>query len=135
MGIPHEDKLTTNKDFNSPKKQRVLKLALDFERNAKIQNRDYFTLELTAKEILKIVESKHELDLQLIRHSRLIPAFFELLQKVPSLHKNEFSQVLKSLETGNFKSIQVSKSCMHSPPYLPTATTLFSPTDSIISYL
>jgi len=41
MGFNHDDKCVVNKDFSSPKKQRIMKLALDFEKMIKIQNRDY----------------------------------------------------------------------------------------------
>lgn len=99
MGFHHDDKCVVNKDFSSPKKQRIMKLALDFDKMAKIQNRDYEALELTAREICRMVENKHELDLQLLRQSRFVPALFELLQKVPSLHKAEFSQLHRGLET------------------------------------
>ena len=87
MSFNHDDKCITTKDFSSPKKQRIMKLALDFEKMIKQQNRDYSIIEVLSKEIYKCLETKSESDLQLLRQSRFIPAFFELLQKVPSLHR------------------------------------------------
>lgn len=59
MGSTHEDKCVLTKEFSSPKKQRIMKLALDFERMARIQNRDYLALEVNCRDILKIVEIKN----------------------------------------------------------------------------
>lgn len=47
---------------------------------------------------MKIIEAKRELDLQLLRQSRFVPALFELMLKIPSLHKAELSQALRGLE-------------------------------------
>lgn len=74
-----------------------MKLALDLEKQIKVQNRDYEAMEAVCREITKIVEGRRELDLQLLRQSRFVPALFELLLKIPSLHKAELSQVLRSL--------------------------------------
>jgi hypothetical protein len=41
MGFQHDDKCVMTKDFSSTKKQRIMKLALDLEKQIKIQNRDY----------------------------------------------------------------------------------------------
>ena len=98
MGFQHDDKCLASKEVSSTKKQRILKLALDLERQTKIQNRDHEVIEIIVRDINKIVETKKELNLQLLRQSRFIPAFFELLAKVPSLHKVEFSQLLRGLE-------------------------------------
>ena len=46
------------RDFTSTKKQRIMKLALDLEKQIKVQNRDYEAMELVSREILKIVEAK-----------------------------------------------------------------------------
>jgi len=78
-----------------------MKLALDLEKQIKVQNRDYEAMELVSREIMKIFEAKRELDLQLLRQSRFVPALFELLLKIPSLHKAEFSQALRGLEISN----------------------------------
>lgn len=87
MGFQHDDKCLITKELSSTKKQRIMKLALDLEKQTKIQNRDYEAIEIAAREISKIVEVKKEQDLHLLRQSRFIPALFELLTKVPSLHK------------------------------------------------
>ncbi len=97
MGFNHDDKCLVSKDLNSTKKQRIMKLALDLEKHAKIQNRDYEAIEIVSREISKIVEAKKESDLHLLRQSRFVPALFELLAKVPSLHKAEVGQLLKGL--------------------------------------
>ena len=81
-----------------------MKLALDLEKQIKIQNRDYEAMELVTRDILKIVEAKRELDLQLLRQSRFVPALFELLLKIPSLHKAELGQAFRSLELCNSKT-------------------------------
>ena len=87
MGFQHDDKCLITKDLSSTKKQRIMKLVLDLERHTKIQNRDYEAIELIAKDITKIVELRKEQDLHLLRQSRFVPALFEFLTKVPSLHK------------------------------------------------
>ena len=74
-----------------------MKLALDLEKQIKIQNRDYEVMEMAYREIGKILEGRRELDLQLLRQSRFVPALFELLGKVPSLHKAEFGQLVRGL--------------------------------------
>ena len=43
------------------------------------------------------LKDKKESDLHLLRQSRFVPALFELLAKVPSLHKAEVGQLLKGL--------------------------------------
>ena len=97
MGFQHDDKCSLGKDISSEKKQRIMKLALDLEKQIKIQNRDYEVLELTAREIYKIIESNREHNLHHLRQSRFIPSLFELLIKVPTLHKAEFAQCLRGL--------------------------------------
>jgi len=97
MGFQHDDKCLAGKELGNSKKQRILKLALDLERQSKIQNRDHEAIELIARDINKVIETKKETDLHLLKQSRFIPALFELLAKVPSLHKVEFSQLLKGL--------------------------------------
>ena len=97
MGLQHDDKCLVNKELGNLKKQRILKLALDLERQTKIQNRDHEAIELIARDINKVIETKKETDLHLLKQSRFIPALFELLAKVPSLHKIEFSQLLRGL--------------------------------------
>lgn len=88
MGSTHDEKCVAVKDIGGPSKQKIMKLALDFEKQVKIQNRDYYYLELYSRELLKYVESRNEQELHLLRQSRMMPAIFELLQKVPMLHKN-----------------------------------------------
>lgn len=41
MGFQHDDKCQVSKDLTSTKKQRILKLGLDLEKQTKIQNRDH----------------------------------------------------------------------------------------------
>jgi hypothetical protein len=53
-----------------------MKLALDFEKQVKIQNRDYYYLETYSKDMLKYLEAKNEQELHLLRQSRMIPAIF-----------------------------------------------------------
>jgi hypothetical protein len=98
MGFQHDDKCLITKDLSSTKKQRIMKLALDLEKLTKIQNRDYEAIEIAARDINRVVEVKKELDLHLLRQSRFVPALFELLSKIHSLHKAEFSQLLRGLE-------------------------------------
>jgi len=74
--------------MGGPSKQKIMKLAIDFEKQVKMQNRDYYYMELYARELLKYVESRNEQELHLLRQSRMMPAIFELLQKAPMLHKN-----------------------------------------------
>lgn len=97
MGFQHDDKCLASKEISSTKKQRIMKLTLDLEKQTKFQNRDYETIEIISRDINKLVEAKKELDLHLLRQSRFIPALFELLPKVPSLHKAEFAQLLRGL--------------------------------------
>lgn len=103
MGFQHDDKCQVGKDLSSTKRQRILKLCLDLERQTKIQNRDPEAIEIIARDISKVVEAKKELDLQMLRQSRFMPALFELLAKVPSLHRVEFSQLLRGLELCKLK--------------------------------
>lgn len=76
MGFQHDDKCLITKELSSTKKQRIMKLALDLEKQTKIQNRDYEAIEVAAREISKILEIKKEQDLHLLRQSRFIPALF-----------------------------------------------------------
>ena len=76
MGFQHDDKCQVSKDLSSTKRQRILKLGLDLERQTKIQNRDYEAIEIIARDISKVVEAKKELDLQMLRQSRFMPALF-----------------------------------------------------------
>lgn len=55
MGFQHDDKCLITKELSSTKKQRIMKLALDLEKQTKIQNRDYEAIEIAAREISKIV--------------------------------------------------------------------------------
>jgi hypothetical protein len=98
MGFQHDDKCLVSKELSSSKKQRIMKLALDLERQTKIQNRDYEAIEIITRDLHRIFEAKKELDLHLLKQSRFVPALFELLAKAPSLHKAEFSQLLRGLE-------------------------------------
>lgn len=105
MGFQHDDKCLPTKELSTSKKPRIVKLALDLERLTKIQNRDHESIEGIVREINKIVEGKKELDLHLLRQSRFIPALFELLAKVPSLHKVELSQLLRGLDLCTMQKI------------------------------
>ena len=58
IGFQHDDKCVVVKDFSSTKKQRIMKLALDLEKQIKVQNRDYEAMEVVCREIMKIVEAK-----------------------------------------------------------------------------
>lgn len=58
MGFTHDDKCLATNPLSSTKKQRMLKLALDLERQTKIQNRDHEAIEIIARDINKIVEGK-----------------------------------------------------------------------------
>ena len=55
MGFQHDEKCVMPKDSSIPKKQRIMKLALDFEKLVKPQNRDYEMIELNCKELGKCV--------------------------------------------------------------------------------
>ena len=76
MGFQHDDKCLASKELGNTKKQRILKLALDLERQTKIQNRDHEAIELIARDINRVVEAKKEGDLQLLKQSRFVPALF-----------------------------------------------------------
>ena len=58
MGFQHDDKCLASKELGNTKKQRILKLALDLERQTKIQNRDHEAIELVARDINRVVEDK-----------------------------------------------------------------------------
>lgn len=49
MGVNHDDKSLGTRDLSSPKKQQLMKLGINLERQVKIQTRDYYSLELTIK--------------------------------------------------------------------------------------
>ena len=97
MGFQHDEKCVMPKDSSIPKKQRIMKLALNFEKLVMPQTRDYEALEVTCREVWKCLESGNDLELQLLGQSRFLPALFEFLPKVPSLHRVEFHQLLRGL--------------------------------------
>ena len=76
MGFQHDDKCLASKELGNTKKQRILKLALDLERQTKIQNRDHEAIGIIARDINRVVEAKKEGDLQLLKQSRFVPALF-----------------------------------------------------------
>ena len=115
MGFQHDEKCVMPKDSSIPKKQRIMKLALDFEKLVRPQTRDYEAIELTCREIGRCLDSGSELELQLLGQSRFIPALFDLLPKVPSMHRVEFHQFLRALEICTISTIQASRSSTPSP--------------------
>lgn len=44
MGHQHEDKMLGSKEISCPNKQRIMKLANDFEKHMKSQNRDQYLM-------------------------------------------------------------------------------------------
>ena len=74
MGFQHDEKCVMPKDSSIPKKQRIMKLALDFEKLVKPQARDYEALEVTCRELWRCLENGSELELQLLGQSRFLPA-------------------------------------------------------------
>lgn len=64
------------------------------------QTKDFLVLENKVREIHKILDLKLENDLVILKQSRFVPAFSTLLKKVPTFHKNEFFQSVKTIELG-----------------------------------
>lgn len=44
MGSTHDEKWVGIKEMGGPSKQKIMKLAIDFEKQVKTQNRDYYYL-------------------------------------------------------------------------------------------
>ena len=44
MGSTHDQKCVAVKDIGGPSKQKIMKLTIDFEKQVKMQNRDYYCL-------------------------------------------------------------------------------------------
>ena len=76
MGSTHDERCVTLKEIGGPSKQKIMKLALDFEKQVKVQNRDYYVMETASKELLRFVECRNEQELHLLRQSRMMPAIF-----------------------------------------------------------
>lgn len=100
----HQEKslFKSNKEVSRVNKSRLLTLAIEFEKMTLNQTKDYCAIENKLKEIHKILDGKLENDLLILKQSRFVPAFSALLKKVPTFHKNEFFQSVKTIELGRF---------------------------------
>lgn len=60
--------------------------------------KDYDALELTLKEIIKILDMRKSADLHLMRKLKYIPILIEICKRISVCHKNEFKYIGRMLE-------------------------------------
>lgn len=98
--IKHENTCIIGKETTSTNKQRLMRIASDLDKlaNSNTYSHNYEAIENCFKEIQKVLETRKESDLHVLRQIRFIPKLMEIIKKITVCPKNEINDFMKILE-------------------------------------
>ena len=73
MSYRHEE-LSLGRELPSSNKPRMMKLAIELEKQVHNQVKDYSLIDNTLRELWKVLEQRKEADLHVLRQSRCMPS-------------------------------------------------------------
>lgn len=99
MCLEFEKNYFKNENVSSENKKRLTKLVLDLEIVVSQQKKDYEQISRVFLEINRIMDKFHEPDLSVLRNSRFVPVFIDLIKIshiIPKFELNDFIMILDS---------------------------------------
>jgi hypothetical protein len=99
QAISHESAAACpGKEITSANKKRFQILCIDLEKHVIPVIKDYEALDVTLKELIKLLDMRKQADLHVMRKLKYIPILMEICKRISVCHKNELKFLGKALE-------------------------------------
>jgi hypothetical protein len=99
LSVGHESAAACpGKDFTSTNRKQCQILCINLEKQVIPIIKDYDQLELTLKEIIKILDMRKQADLHFMRKLKFIPILIDICKRIQVTHRNEYKHLGKALD-------------------------------------